>query len=131
MIGRIISTGVLVGLLIFLISCGRPASSPTATYRAYVDAIKKRDLAAYKKTFSKSKLARYEELSRYGNKPLDASLQSTLEAMSPIISARPEPAIRNEKIEGNKATIEVQAPEGKWVTSYFIKEDGEWKMTGW
>lgn len=35
---------------------------------------------------------------------------------------------RNEKIEGDKATLEVKNPFGTWETIPFVKEDGEWKI---
>jgi len=35
---------------------------------------------------------------------------------------------RNEKVEGDKATLEVKNPYGVWETVPFLKEDGEWKI---
>ena len=35
---------------------------------------------------------------------------------------------RNEKINGDKATLEVKDPYGTWQTVPFLKEDGEWKI---
>jgi hypothetical protein len=35
---------------------------------------------------------------------------------------------RNEKIEGDKATLEVKDPYGSWETVPFVKEDGVWKI---
>lgn len=36
--------------------------------------------------------------------------------------------LRNEKIEGDKATLEVENTFGTWETVPFIKEDGVWKI---
>ncbi|HEX8421805.1 MAG TPA: hypothetical protein VF634_00240, partial [Pyrinomonadaceae bacterium] len=39
------------------------------------------------------------------------------------------PASRNEKINGNDATLEIQDGEsGRWDTVTFVKEDGQWKI---
>lgn len=35
---------------------------------------------------------------------------------------------RNEKIEGDKATLDVKNAFGVWETIPFVKEDGEWKI---
>ena len=35
---------------------------------------------------------------------------------------------RNEKIEGEKATLEVKDPMGFWQTVHFVLQDGEWKI---
>ena len=36
---------------------------------------------------------------------------------------------RNEKIEGDRATLEVKNIEGGWNTVPFVKEDGQWKVS--
>ena len=36
--------------------------------------------------------------------------------------------VRNEKIDGDRATLEVKDPYGVWETVPFLKEDGEWKI---
>ncbi len=35
---------------------------------------------------------------------------------------------RNEKIEGEKATIEMKDSMGTWNTIFFVREDGVWKI---
>lgn len=36
--------------------------------------------------------------------------------------------LRNEKIEGDKATLEVENSFGSWETVPFVFEDGNWKI---
>jgi hypothetical protein len=36
--------------------------------------------------------------------------------------------LRNEKIDGDKATLEVKNSMGRWETVYFIRENGDWKI---
>ena len=40
------------------------------------------------------------------------------------------PETRNEKIDGDKATLEFKDTGGdsNWTTAHFVKEDGEWKV---
>jgi hypothetical protein len=35
---------------------------------------------------------------------------------------------KDEKIEGNKATLRVKTPYGTWETLPFVLEDGQWKI---
>ncbi len=35
---------------------------------------------------------------------------------------------RNEKIDGDKATLEVKDPYDRWETLFFVFESGEWKI---
>ena len=35
---------------------------------------------------------------------------------------------RNEKVDGDKATIEIQNTFGSWETVHFVREDGVWKL---
>lgn len=35
---------------------------------------------------------------------------------------------RNEKIDGDRATLEVKDPIGYWQTLHFVLENGEWKI---
>ena len=35
---------------------------------------------------------------------------------------------RNEKIDGDTATLEYKNPFGSWETIPFVREDGEWKI---
>jgi hypothetical protein len=36
---------------------------------------------------------------------------------------------RNEKINGDKATVEIKGSDGKWSQNELVKEDGNWKIT--
>jgi hypothetical protein len=35
---------------------------------------------------------------------------------------------KDEKIDGDKATLQVKSENDQWNTINFVKEDGEWKM---
>ncbi len=114
-------------LLLSVLACKYGASSPTATFKAFFEAQKKKDVAAIKKTLSKASLDMMEKAAREQKKTVDEALKEGLE--NPASKADKVPATRNEKIDGNNATLEVQDEESKkWETMYFVKEDGSWKI---
>ena len=101
--------------------------SPTAIFKAFYEAQKNKDPAGIKKTLSKGSLAMMEKGAKEQNKTLDEALKEGLN--DPASKAPTMPATRNEKIDGDTATLEVQNEQSKtWETMYFAKEDGEWKL---
>ena len=101
-------------------SSAQSGTSPTATMNAYYDALKKKDVEAVKKTVSRG----YLEL-------LESAGVSAERAFQPMMDRLPaaRPAIRNEKIDGDRATLEMRSEEGgRWDTIAFVKEDGAWKI---
>lgn len=102
-------------------------SSPTATFKAFFEAQKKKDVAAIKKTLSKASLDMMEKAAKEQNKTVDEALKEGLD--SPASKSQNLPPSRNEKINGNNATLEIQDEDSKkWETMYFVKENGDWKI---
>ncbi len=100
-------------------------SSPTATFKAFFEASKKKDAAAMKKSLSKGTLDMFDKLAKEQNKSTDDMLKEVDK------DAKDEklPETRNEKITGDTATLEVKNDKtGKWDTLPFVKENGEWKI---
>lgn len=100
------------------------APTLTPVYKAYCDAMTKKDDAALRKVFSAATLKSFEEDMKAEN---EKSLSKHLEA-DQVSNKLCE--IRNEKIEGDAAIAEVKnegAPNGYKVK--FVKENGEWKLT--
>lgn len=103
------------------------SSTPTATFKDYFEAQKKKDVPGIKKTLSKGSLDMMEKAAKDQNKTVDKALTEGLE--SPAAKNDKTPETRNEKIDGNNATLEVQNEETKkWDTVYFVKEGSEWKI---
>jgi hypothetical protein len=100
-------------------------SSPTATFKKFFEASKKKDVAGIRKTLSKGSLEMFDKIAKEQNKTTDDMLKdvdkdSKSEAM---------PETRNEKIDGDMATLEVKNEKtGKWDSLPFVKENGEWKI---
>ena len=113
--------------LIALVAAATPAckktSTPTETFRAFYEASKKRDADGIKKTLSKSSLKLMEGEAKAQNK----NINDLLVTNDPAPANMPE--TRNEKIAGDTATLEVKNDRaGRWVTTEFVKEEGEWKI---
>lgn len=98
------------------------ASSPTETYKAFVEASKKKDVAAMKQLFSKGTMKLIEEGAKASGKTADDSIKDL-----PVVKEPQE--TRNEKIDGDNATLEVKDAGGTtWDKFFFTKEDGRWKL---
>jgi hypothetical protein len=83
-----------------------PGSSPTATMTAFFEAGKKKDPDGFKRTLSKGSLDLMESFAKAQNKTLDDALKSGM--ASPEAAEQSQtPAMRNEKITGDTATLEV------------------------
>jgi hypothetical protein len=101
--------------------------SPTDAYKAAYAARNSKDVAGLKKLLSKDIL---EFLTMMGE--ADEKDKKTLDGMLKELCERPQaptPDSRNEKINGDKATIEYLDEKGAWQTMDFVKEDGAWKLT--
>ena len=116
---------VLLCVLVVL-GCNLWSSSPTATFKAFFEAQKKKDVEAIKKTLSKPSLALLEKAAKAQNKSLETAIGEGFATGSPTEEM---PETRNQKIDGDNATLEVQdTSTKKWETMYFVKEDREWKV---
>ena len=104
---------------------GDALSTPTNAFKAFYETSKKKDIAGFKRTLSKDTLALLETQAKAENKTLDAALTEQFEKMD-VPATLPE--TRNEKIEGDKATLEVKDDKtGTWESFKFVKENNEWK----
>jgi hypothetical protein len=97
-------------------------SSPTATFKAFIEAQKNKDVAGMKKRLSKRTLVMLENAALAESKTTDQVLANDY----PPAQAQKVPEMRNEKITGDSGTLEVHYDGVKeWQTMYFVKEDGE------
>jgi Domain of unknown function (DUF4878) len=113
-------------ILLALVSCNL-GSSPTKTFKTFFEAQKKKDIPGMKKTLSKASLEMMEKAAKTQNKTVDQAITEGFN--SPGGKADKLPETRNEKIDGDNATLEVNDEETKkWETLYFVKEDAEWKI---
>jgi hypothetical protein len=101
--------------------------TPTDTFKAFFEASKKKDVPGMKKALSKGTLNMFETLAKLQNKSVDDMLKEIDKDDKNKDEKMPE--TRNEKIDGDTATLEVKNEKtGKWDTLPFVKEDKEWKI---
>jgi Domain of unknown function (DUF4878) len=101
-------------------------SSPTATFQAFYESLKNKDVEAYKKLVSKDALMMLEGRATNMDRTLEEYIK--MEMDKPTLKLPDKLETRNEKIEGEKATLEVENTEGRWNTVPLVKEDGQWKV---
>ncbi len=102
--------------------------SPTDALIAYIDAIKRKDAVAVKNLFSKSTLNGMEEAAAKKKTTVEAIIKEGLEEISKDVPDE-TPKTRNEKIEGDKATLEFRdEKKDKWELVRLVREDGQWKL---
>jgi Domain of unknown function (DUF4878) len=101
-------------------------STPTITFMAFYEASKNGDVEAVKRTLSRSSLDFLTAEAKKDNKTLEAAITESLK-ISDIPKSTPE--VRNEKIEGDNATLEIKDEKtNTWDSFRFVKENGEWKV---
>ncbi len=122
-------------ILLFATACNKVAEtleeSPTAVVKMQVEAVKNKDVAAFKKTLSKSALKQLEDQVKPQNLTPDKLLLGLFNSPDYL---KKMPNLRGEKIQGDNATIDIEQVStigGKtltgWLTHKFVKEDGGWK----
>ena len=100
------------------------ADSPTAAYVAAYNARKNKDIGALRSLLSRDIIEFFEIVAEEEKKSVDEMLRE--------LADRPQadsPETRNEKIDGDKATIEYLDEKGIWQVMDLVKEDGKWKLT--
>ena len=98
--------------------------SPTQTLQDFVEASKKKDTEAMKKMLSKGSLELLDKTAKMQKITVDEVLKKDDES-----SLRQTPETRNEKIEGDKATVETKnTVTGEYEKIPFVKEEGVWKI---
>lgn len=100
------------------------AKSPTETMVAFIEALKKKDGAVIKDSLSKQSLAQLEEAAKAGKTTIDQIITEGED-----MSKEKTPEMKDEKIDGEAATLQVQDEKTKkWDSVPFVKEDGKWKI---
>jgi hypothetical protein len=102
-------------------------TSPLAAFKTLYEAVQKKDVENIRKGLSNATLVMAADLAAKQNKSTDETIKEFL--TDPDNNSPTVPEARNEKINGDEATIEVKAPStGKWTELPFVKEDGRWKL---
>lgn len=104
-----------------------PETSPIAAFKILYAATQKKDVENIKKGLSAKTLILVADIAKKQERTMDETLRDNLS--DPDYNSPTIPDTRNEKINGNEATIEVIAPKtGQWTELPFVKEEGRWKL---
>jgi hypothetical protein len=107
------------------IGCGsRKADTPLEALKAYTLARKKKDASLMKKILSQGSIKMSEDEAKSQNRPLDEVILNDTFFPETVTSVE----FKNEKIDGETATIEVKNQFGVWDRVPFILENGSWKI---
>jgi len=108
-----------------LFACGqqKPAT-PLETFKTYVKAYKQKDMSTMKLLLSDATLKMHEREAKAQGSTVDDILKH--ETM--IGEGQKSVEYRDEKIEGDKATLQIKNVFGSWETLPFVREDGVWKI---
>ena len=116
---------VLLSLSLFFACAEKPApSTPLETLKAYTLAIKKKDPVQMKSLLSDASIKMAEQEAKAQNAPLDDVIKRET-----IFSENQRGVnFRHEKVDGDKATIEMKDSFDNWITVPFVREAGAWKI---
>lgn len=123
---KIYKTIAIALYALFVFGCGamQQTASPTESLRAFIEASQKKDVEVIKKSLSKGSLDLIEKSAKVENTSVDEFLKK-----DNGMPAREMPETRNEKVEGDTASVEVKnLVTGGFDAIPFVKEDGNWKI---
>ncbi len=107
-------------------SCGgeQKTATPLDTFKTYVKAIKKKDTTTVKILLSAETLKAHDQEAKAQGVTVDDIVKRDSFSWETQKSVE----YKNEKVDGEKATLEVKDSANRWQTFYFIRENGEWKI---
>ncbi|MDQ3063784.1 MAG: hypothetical protein M3R14_13130 [Acidobacteriota bacterium] len=115
---------LMLPCLLFACADSTKPSTPLETLKAYTQAIKKKDTTTMKLLLSDASIKMSEQEAKSQNVPLDEIVKRET-----LFSENQKTVeFRNEKIDGEKATIEMKNSFDSWSTVPFVREDGVWKI---
>jgi thioredoxin-related protein len=111
---------------LFLISCASESkpSTPFETFAAYTKAIKRKDTEAMKLMLSDATLKMHEQEAKAQNSNLD----EIIKRQTLFGENQTEVKYRNEKIEGDRATLEIMNAYSMWQKVPFVRETESGKL---
>lgn len=122
---RIWSRIIIFSLFVTAFACAtRQPSTPVETFMTYTKAFKKKDTATMKLLLSRATI----EMHTQEAKAQGVTVDEIVKRETLIGENQKSVDYRNEKIDGDKATLEIKNSYGSWETWPFVREDGEWKI---
>jgi hypothetical protein len=120
----ILTAAIVVGMLAVGCASDDSPKTPIDTFKTYITAVKKKDTTKMKLLLSAESIKMHEQQAKAQSITLDDVVkQETL-----FNEGQKVVEFRNEKIDGDKATLEVKNTFGTWETVPFVLEGGDWKI---
>ncbi len=117
----------IISMSALLFACGgeqRQPSSPLQTLQTYAKALKKKDYTTMKLLLSSETMKMHKQQADAQGVTVDDIIKrETL-----ISEGQTSVEFRNEKIDGDKATIELKDAYGQWQIIPFVREENEWRI---
>src|SRR5215204_8026 len=123
---RVLLLTMLFSVLIWSSGCSRHErpDTPVETFKAYITALKQKNITRMKLLLSAESIKMHEQEAKVQNVTLDdiVKRETLFNETQKVVE------FRNEKIDGDKATLEVKNSFGTWETIPFVREGEEWKI---
>jgi len=123
---RFLLSSLVFLIAVFAVSCAgeKKPDIPLESFKSYVNAVKQKDTTTMKNLLSAESIKMHDQEAKAQNVTLDDIVQrETL-----FTEGQKTVEFRDQKIEGEKATLEVKNAFGTWETVPFVREDDEWKI---
>jgi hypothetical protein len=118
--------GVVLLAALAVSSCSgeKAPATPLETFKTYTKAIKQKDTTTMKLLLSSESIKMHEQQA----KEQGVTLDDIVKRETLFTEGQTTVQFRNEKIDGERATLEVKSAAGIWQTVPFVFEDGQWKI---
>jgi hypothetical protein len=116
----------ITGLSLISAGCAgeKTPSTPLETFRTYTKAVKQKDTTAMKLLLSAETLKMHEQEAKAQGTTVD----EVVKRQTLFMESQNRVEYRNEKIDGQTATLEVKNARGEWEVVPFLFENGQWKI---
>ena len=115
---------VLTALLLSACTGAKEPATPKQTFQTYVKALSQNDTKTMKLLLSAETLKMHEQEAKTQN----VSVDDIVKRETLFAEGQKVVEYKDEKIEGEKATLQVKNSFGMWETVPFVLENGEWKI---
>jgi serine/threonine protein kinase len=122
--GVVLVAVVVVVIILATTSSKQSLSTPTDAAKAFIDAIKRKDAAAYKRAISQRFLAQLDQRAEQLNTSTDNLIQQGLAQINLVGDVE----FSNEQINGEFATVNMKFTNNYATQVELVKEGGEWKV---
>lgn len=124
---------ILSTVIVLLFGCSSKPGSPKATVTSFIEAMKKGDMETIKKLITKSDASMLSMAESMGQLfGQDKNMQDKMKNEFIEKSKKVSFNIKDEKVEGDNAEVNVEITDGNKTTTQpfkLLKEDGSWKVS--